>query len=78
MSDSPLLSCEIEVEFDPELILDFFILLKASRFDTSAEIIAKGAQSVRAHETPTIPIRAVAAAMERTMSVLNMQVAKMR
>ena len=40
--------------------------------------MAKGAHSVRAQEMPTMPIKAVAAPMLRTMSVLNMQVAKIR
>lgn len=33
---------------------------------------------MRAHETPTMPMRAVAAAMERTKRVLNMQPANMK
>lgn len=40
--------------------------------------MAKGAQSVKAHDIPTMPMMAVAPPMDRTRSVLNMQAAKMQ
>jgi len=40
--------------------------------------MAKGAQSVRAQDMPTIPMIAVAPAMERTRRVLNMQAANIK
>lgn len=52
--------------------------LSASRLEISAEMMAKGAQRVRAQDIPTIPMSVVAAPMERTRRVENMQAEKMR
>lgn len=40
--------------------------------------MANGAQRVRAHEIPTMPMRVVAAPMEVTIRVENMQAAKIQ